>query len=190
VDRVETLSTSQTVAYSPVTGRRTVAHKTGMPSLEGPSSTISEPTPLEEYYKEKAEDRIKQAVIEMKRCVPVTEFVPPSLSPTRISPTRHDSNAFPLSPTTYAPSFDWSYSSTSRSNISSLMPGIGYLSAKALQWIGEGTLDTVTQAVIWKRARSHLFRLKRWQKKHCEELDNSTLRKMFTIVYDALDLSE
>ena len=190
MDRVEILSTFQTVAYSPVTGRRTIAHKTGTPSLDGPLLTVSEPTPLEEYYKEQAEDRIKHICMDVKEQVAIAESESLCQSPPGTSFPLLYSNALTSSSTSDVSSINWSHTTSARSNHSSLVPGIGYLSAKALQWIGEGTLDTVTHAIIWKRTNHHLSCLKRWQKKRCKELDHSTRTKIFNMVSDALDLSE
>ncbi|KAF8501205.1 hypothetical protein JB92DRAFT_886416 [Gautieria morchelliformis] len=188
--RLKTASKSHAVAYSPVTGRRTMAHKTGSPGFSGPLSFVSDATPLEEYYKQEAEDRIMGLYIAMEAWADVIELIPPSLPFSTTPSGTSEANAVILpNPTTDSSSVAESYASTTWSATSSLLPGIGYLSSKALQWIGEGSLDTVAHAIIWKRTKHHMSRLKRWQRLRCNKLDHSTRKKLFDMLYDALEMS-
>jgi hypothetical protein len=189
--RLKTASKSHAVAYSPVTGRRTIAHKTGSPGFAGPLLFVSDATPLEEYYKQEAEDCIMSVYIATEAWADVTELIPSSL-PFSITPSRtSEVNAVILpSPMTVASPVAESYASTKGSTTSSLLPGIGYLSAKALQWIGEGSLDTMAHAIIWRRTKHHMSRLKRWKRLRCNELDHAMQRKLFDMLYDALEMSQ
>ena len=190
ISRLKIMSISQTAAYSPVTGRRTIAHKAGLPAFEGPMPPVNDYTPLEEYYKQETEYLIKSFCMGMERWANAAEPVSSLPSPTVLPITSDTGRFVPSSLSTDASSLGESYTFTLRSSISSLLPGIGYLSAKALQWIGDGSLDAVAHAVIWRRTSRHLSRLKKWQRLHCAEVDHTMQKKLFIMIWDALEMSQ
>ncbi|KAF8518672.1 hypothetical protein BU17DRAFT_66301 [Hysterangium stoloniferum] len=94
--------------------------------------------------------------------------------------------------TSFGP-FSSSYFSHSQSNLSSVGPGPGYYSGKALQWIGEKVIGAIVAVNITRTAGKHLQQIARWQSQLQEdsrlEWDDTNAMKMFAIINDVAEMS-
>jgi hypothetical protein len=72
---------------------------------------------------------------------------------------------------------------------SSGIPGPGYLSGKALKWLGKKSINTLEDAIIMKRACQHRIRLNLWKMFRGTPFGKIHQRELFEMLEEALEMS-